>query len=191
MQKTLVAWHRFGKELDENNFRCNPPELIEQYLHDKVAQFKKTPADKWMWFQVSDELIIEKTGKTHPGTNAATIIYYLPQHLCSIQENVHFSSLGPEWTWYIHLGSTTYHPDLDAWIFKDLFADILIQADNKTHSVLDLDDLAHVYELGLIDQTELSEILRRTQALVDLIRNGDFPPQELAGRAELLAQLSS
>lgn len=51
--------------------------------------------------------------------------------------------------------------------------------DNRTHSILDLDDLAHALEIGLIDQQQATRILRSTQELVNLIRDGGFPPREL------------
>ena len=100
-----------------------------------------------------------------------------------------FPVLGPNWPWYIDIGTTEFRADLDAWVFKDLFVDIIVQHDNISHSVLDLDDLAEVHSLGLVGGKEVEDILRSTQVLLDIIRSAEFPPEEIrnpeAFRAEL------
>ena len=44
---------------------------------------------------------------------------------------------------------------------------------------MNLDRLAEAFEKKLITPNELVQILRDTQALVDLIRSGNFPPPEI------------
>ena len=91
----------------------------------------------------------------------------------------------PQWTWYIHIGQTQFDPDLGAWVFKDLFADVLLQADCRTHTLLDLDDLAQATEIGLVTSSQTASILRDTQALINLIGQGNFPSPELQNRQTL------
>ena len=139
----------------------------------------------WKWFQVSDDLIIEQPfdGRLQSGPDST--IYYLPNRMWCIQENMH----GEDWTWYVHIGKTEYNSNHQAWVFKDLFVDVIIKSDMKTHTILDLDDLADVFEMGLVADSEVTEILRSTQELVDLIQKGGFPPRELDHRGELKLEL--
>jgi len=57
--------------------------------------------------------------------------------------------------------------------------DVILQQDNRTHTVLDLDDLGQAYTLGVITADEMVQILADTQRLIDEIRTGAFPPSEL------------
>ena len=184
----MVAWRRLGREHGEDKgFRVNPPDVIEAHLQSTVDRFRKTPPDDWRWWQVSKDLIIVKPISNETcGPDA--IIYYLPGKNCVIMENASYESL-PEWPWYIHIGSTEFHDELDSWVFTDLFADIVVQSDTRTHSVLDLDDLAYIVELELIGPSQLTQVLVETQHLIDSIRYGRFPPPELADRHEVLGSL--
>ena len=98
---------------------------------------------------------------------------------CKLQEQylliIQNSMIVPEWPWYVHIGATAYDEDLTCWVFTDYFVDVLVQADRSTHTVLDLDYLVKARGLGLLDTDEMNTILLSTQALVDRIREGDFP----------------
>lgn len=184
MEKALIVWHRFGKEHREDaQFRRNPPELVQAGLQAKAEKFRRTPPEKWCWWRVSDDLLLEKPGGGHH-YGPDTRIYYLPKRNWVIIENIHLADR-PQWTWYIHIGQTRFDPDLGAWVFKDLFADVLLQADCRTHTLLDLDDLAQATEIGLLTSNETASVLRDTQALIDLISQGHFPPLELKNRQRL------
>ena len=185
LARTVVAWHRFGKEHGEDEFRLNEPQVVEEYVRDKVQRFKDTADDNWKWFQLSDDLIIEQPFDGRPQSGPDSTIYYLPNRMWCIQENMH----GEDWTWYVHIGKTEYNSNHQAWVFKDLFVDVIIKSDMKTHTILDLDDLADVFEMGLVDDSEVTEILRSTQTLVDQIRSSDFPPTELANREKFKSTL--
>ncbi len=190
MNPTLVAWHRYGKEHGETDgFRVNPPEVIDAHIRDRVERSRCTDENQWKWYQISEDLIVERMFLGEISHEPRRTIYYLPKRLWVIQEHFHAPSLGPEWPWYVHIGSTTYDEGLQAWVFKDLFADIIIQNDQKTHSVLDLDELAQAHEIGLVDDTELRAILHSTQELVDLLRKGEFPPAELRDRERVIKEL--
>lgn len=181
MKKTLVTWRRFGREHGEDRgFRVNTPEVIRKHLQAGVDRFSQTPEEDWRWYEISDELIVERP-MIGIGQNSDTRIYYLPKRNWVILANASFPSL-PDWPWYVHIGKIERDDALDAWVFTDHFADVIIRADGMTHSVLDLDDLASVAELGLIDPPTVTDILIDTQRLVDSIRLGKFPPVELADR---------
>jgi len=96
----------------------------------------------------------------------------LPDQYLLIIQN---SRIVQEWPWYVHIGTTEYDADLACWVFTDYFVDVLVQADQTTHTVLDLDDLVKAGGLGLLDTDEMNAILLSTQALLDRIREGDFP----------------
>lgn len=190
MKSTLVAWHRYGKEHGETDeFRVNSQDVIDASIRRRIENAQQTDPALWKWFQVSDELIVERMFLGRESHEPRRTIYYLPKRLWVIQEHFHAPSLGPEWSWYVHIGSTLYDERYGAWIFKDLFADIICKDDQKTHSVLDLDDLATAHAIGLVDGEELQAILRSTQELVDLLRHGEFPPPELQNRREIIREL--
>ena len=137
MNKTLAAWRRFGREHGEDQgFRVNSADVVRAHIESRVAYFRETADDQWRWWQVNDDLIIEKPVATG---GADTIIYYLPAKQIMILENPSFSSL-PDWPWYVHMGTTEFDEKLDAWIFTDLFVDVIVKEDCQTHSIMDLDD---------------------------------------------------
>ena len=187
MRKTLVAWRRLGKEHGEEEFKVNPPEVVAANLREKIASFRGTPAEDWRWYQFSDELIVERPGGGNSGPE--TVIYYLPRRCWAIIEDARFKKLGREWTWYVHLGAMEYDPEYQAWIFTDYFCDVIVKRDLRTHSVLDLDDLGDALRLSLVDVFLAGRILASTQELVDLIRAGGFPPEELREREAIRAEL--
>jgi hypothetical protein len=189
VEKTLVVWRRFGKEHGEGSgFRLNPPEVVSAHIQQKVDRFSQTPADDWRWWQLSDEVIVEKPF-VDVGYGPATLICYLPRRNWTIIENACFPSLGEEWNWYAHIGELVYDRIYDCWVFIDLFCDVIIKKDNQTHSVLDLDDLGKVFEMGLITTAQVARILADTQRLVDLARSGGFPPTELRDCQKILGEL--
>ena len=184
-----VVWHRFGKEHDESGFRVNDPDVVEAHIREKVERFKATPEDVWRWHQVSDDLIIERPDEASQGFRPDSAIYYIPSKMLCLQENMHQGVFGENWPWYVHIGEMVYRKDLEAWVFKDLFADVIAHQDGRTYRVLDLDDLGDVMDLGLLENPLVSEILRSTQELIDQIQAGAFPPAELANRNEVRATL--
>ena len=156
----------------------NPDEVLHRHLDDKLNNFRKTDETDWKWWQISESLLVETSVETNEAGDIATN-YYLPQRNWLIVENVPHEGNDAGWKWYIHIGSTKYDDTRSCWVFTDWFSDVLVMPDNRSHTVLDLNDLAHGFELGLIAKEEMSEILHATQALVDAIRNGEFPPREL------------
>ena len=170
-----VIWRRFGKEHSEDDrFRVNPPDVVDRSLRQKVEEARKLEADVWPWTRVSDDMIVERP-TDRQGQDRSTL-YYLPKRHWLIIEN---SSLVSGWPWYVHVGTTQFDPDLDCWLFTDHFVDVLVGEDLTTHTVMDLDDLAEARRIGLVDDETMSDILIRTQELVDGIRDGAFPPEEI------------
>ncbi len=186
MKKTLVVWRRLGKEHGENQgYRLNPPEVVEEHIRSKVEAFRQTPDDDWHWFRLSDDLIVES------GVGGeSSIAYHLPLKGWLLMDQPKWSTLDPSvWRWMAHIGDMSYSDEYGCWIFTDLFADIIIRRDHVTHEVLDLDDLAQAMEMGLVSQEQTIRILRSTQELVNLIRDGGFPPKEVVDCRRHLEQL--
>jgi len=180
LEKTLVVWRRLGKEHGEvQGYRINPPEVVEEHIRAKVEVFRQTPEDDWHWYRVSDDLVIENGAKSiFCGEDA--IAYYLPRKGWLLMEEPKWSTLDPSlWRWMAHIGDMSFSHQYGCWVFTDLFADVIIKHDNLTHEVLDLDDLAHAMEIGLIGADQAQRVLRSTQELINLIRAGEFPPQEV------------
>ena len=173
---TIVVWRRLGKEHGESQgFRVNPPDVVTRHLSEKVERFR----GDGRWMRVSDEIIVEKPDPSGTGFGPDSWIYYFLLKGWAVIEN-HVGD--PGWPWYVHIGSTVYSAEHDAWVFTDHFADVTVKQDGFTHSVLDLDDLSEGMELGLLSGSIGSEILRQTQSLVDTIRSGRFPPGDIAKR---------
>lgn len=179
MEKTLVVWRRLGKEHGEDcGYKINSKDIVDKHLNDKVFAFSKTPNESWRWWKVNEKLLIEISDATS-GMNSQKTFYYLPQKNWLIVDNFDLENPNSEWKWYIHIGSTAFDKQLNCWVFTDWFSDIIVKDDNKTHSVLDLDELGKALSLGLIDSSQISEILSSTQELIDTIRHGNFPPKEI------------
>lgn len=185
MEKTLIVWHRFGKEHGEDNFQVNSPEVIAQSLKNKVDKFSQTAPSDWCWWKISDDLLVEKN---RPGKDPNVLFYHLIKHHVLIIENATHPDLDADWTWYVHIGDTYWHPDLNAYVFQDLFIDVLVHKNNHAHTVVDLDDFAYAIEIGLITPNQSAHILRQTQNLINTIQAKQFPPPELATCREQLAQ---
>jgi len=179
MKKTMIVWRRLGKEHGENaGYRVNPEEVVHRHLEDKLDGFRKTDEADWKWWQISENLLVETSVETNEAGDITTN-YYLPHRNWLIVENFPYGGNRDGWKWYIHIGSMRHDEERACWVFTDWFSDVLVKPDNVSHTVLDLHDLARGFELGLITGNEMTEILISTQALVDSIRDGRFPPAEL------------
>lgn len=172
MQKTLIVWWRYGKEHGAEDFRVNPPEVIAEHIASKAAAFKAEAGADWPWWQVDDEVLIERPlpGRFSPDTR----IYYLLQRGLVVIENIHFKPPDAHWKWYVHLADTTFDPAHDCWVMQDLFCDVLIDPDNQTCRLIDLVDLAEAVQVGLIDKPKTVEILRRTDQLLAAVARDSF-----------------
>ena len=184
LKKTLVAWWSYGKEHDGDDLRLNSPEVIASHLDVKIAAFRATPDDEWRWRQMDDDLLVERPKPDSRWCGPDTRIYYLVKRGLGIIENIHYPPPDDRWKWYIHLADIFYDSARECWIMKDLFSDILVDGDNYTCRVLDLDDLANALDLGLLTPTQASEILRRTDLTLTAIARNEFPfPEIERGRA--------
>ena len=179
-QKTLIVWHRFGKEHGEDSgFRKNPPDVVARSIEEKRLAREKTDPRRWEMFSLSDEVIIEFP-KRLQYYNDKTTFYYLPRRNWTVMDRHYHRGFDPPWRWYIHIGDISRSDDEEIWVFRDLFTDVLVQGDGHTHKVYDLDDLADVLDKGIIDDADCSRILRYTQDTLNTIQSGAFPPPELA-----------
>ena len=190
LERTLVVWRRLGKEHGEGlGHQVNPPDVVSRHVADKVARACNQPDDDWRWWQISDDLIVERP-LPGIGYSPETAIYYLPRRKWAIIENMCLPRLGPDWPWYVHVGRTCWDDDHGCWVFTDLFCDVIVQADRRTHTVLDLDELANAFRLGLVSAAGMADVLDSTQELVDMIYAGECPPAELSRRDEWMVELT-
>jgi hypothetical protein len=181
LEKTLIVWRRLGKEHGEySGFRINSSETVDAHIRDKVDAFRETPENSWRWWKYSDGLLVEKP--LIPLDSAAftenTLIYYFPKQNWVIMQDVLLRMYRSE-SWYIHVGDVEYEERYRCWVFTDLFCDVTVAPNGKDHTVLDLDDLAYVFELGLVDGETVRRVLRSTQKAVDMVQQKRFPPKEI------------
>jgi hypothetical protein len=183
VKDTLIVWRRTGKEHGEEAFRLNTADVVDRSLRHKVEAMRPTAESQWRWWQLSEDLLAEKGG---PNSDPGLCFYYLPERHWVVAENAISGSMGPDWPWYVHVADVDWRADLGSWVFTDLFVDVLVHADRRTHTVVDLDDLALAIDLGLVAPDQAARILEHTQRLIDAIRAGDFPPPEGSrGREQL------
>ena len=178
-KKSLIVWWRFGKEHGGEEFRVNTPEQVRLHLQKKVDEFHQTPEELWRWWQVDENLIVERWDTSPEHTGPDTRIYYLLNRGVSVIENIHLPPPDDNWKWYIHICDFDYHAELDTWMMKDLFCDILVAGDNRTYHMYDLPDLAQALDVGLITAGETREILKRVDWVVTSIVKGSFPFEEI------------
>ena len=111
MDKTLIIWRRLGKEHGETpKFVVNTPDVVDSHLQDKLDRFRATPDNDWRWWQVSDDLLVERPFPD-TGFGPDTCIYYLPRERWVVVENSVFPGR-LDWPWYIHIGDTVWNADL-------------------------------------------------------------------------------
>jgi len=177
-EQTLVVWHRLGKEHGEGQgFRRNSAQTVDRHLREKADRFRLVPETEWRWWQIDDNLIVEKP-LSQKGLSERSVIYYMTNRGWALIED--FSPRKDDrWFWYIHIAAFAYNAGLQSWVMTDMFADVVVGKDGKDHTVLDLDELANAARIGLISQEELLVALDSTQDILDLIRDDRFPPGEL------------
>jgi hypothetical protein len=176
-KKTLIVWRRTGKEhREDTGFTVNTPEVVKESLITKRDKFQQTSEADWSWWQFNDDLLVEKN---RPGNDPNVLYYHLLKYHWIIVENATIAHLGSEWTWYVHIGDTVWDKNLDCWVFTDLFIDVLVHRDCRTHTLVDMDDLAQAINIGLALPNRVAHILHHTQTLVETIHSGNFPPPEI------------
>lgn len=173
----IVRWH-FGKEHgDRHTIRLNSPDLISALLNQQVEKYRTTPDEAWRWYQIDENLLVERPIPRATFFGEDTRIYYLRQYGWVVIENIKASD--ERLNWYIHIAEIFYDQSRDCWINKDLFTDVVIEKDLHHHRVLDLNELADALDIGLIGAEDVSLILKRTDKLLQVIKNGEFVLPEI------------
>lgn len=191
MEKTLIVWRRLGKEHGEHRgFKVNPPNVVKKHLQEKVDKFRRIAESEWRWWQIAGNMIIERpiVAKDSQIVSDHTVIYYLLERNWVVMQNVDYPGF-VGWPWYVHIGDISFYEDLQSYVMRDLFCDILIKENCSDHTVLDLDELATGHDLGLIATADLYKALNSAQSLLDQIRSGLFPPEEIIQCQEELHSL--
>ncbi len=186
MKRTLVVWWRYGKEHDPagTTLQVNSPGVISAHLDRKVAAARAWPTADWRWWQVDDELLVERADPGGFGYGQDTRIYYLPSRGLAVIENFHFEQPYARWAWYLHVADIFWDARRDCWIKQDLFADILVDRTGRDARVRDLDDVATGLDVGLLTPAHAATVLRTTDAAVRAIETGSFPfPEVVRGQA--------
>jgi hypothetical protein len=176
----MIVWWRFGKEHNEARSLCNnSSEVVAAHLDDKINHFRQIPEADWRWWQVDDHLLVERPRFNGRFFGPETRIYYLVDRGLTIIEDLYHPSLRDRWRWYIHIADLFYDTGRACWISKDMFCDVLIAHDARTHQLMDLDDLGQALEMELISPAETTAVLCRTQGLLSALVDGAFPLPEV------------
>jgi len=186
MNKTLVVWWRYGKEHDPGGgtFRVNPPGMVSAHIDQKVTAARSTAEADWRWWQVDDELLIERVDPSGYNYGPDTRVYYLPKRSLGVIENLRRPPPHERWSWGIHVADTFWDTARECWIMQDLFADVLVEASGRVCRVEDLDEVGLALDLGLLTSEQTSTVLRTTNAALRAIEAGEFPfPEIVQARA--------
>lgn len=76
--------------------------------------------------------------------------------------------------YYCDIIDTTYHAEENFYVFTDLLADVIIDADGFV-KVVDLGEIAQTMEEGIITEREVKLCLQRLDALLEVIYGGGLP----------------
>jgi hypothetical protein len=183
-QPTTIVWRRFGKEHGEDEFRRNDDAIVRLSLEEKVEHARSRSTPDCPWHRISDQLLIERIATTTGCT--CGVLCYFPARGCLIEDR--WDDAGNSVEWRIHVGATGYDESLSSWVFTDWFVDILLDPASGRYLLEDLDDLALVHELGIVDDALLHRILQTTQNLLHTLET-DFPPVEMTKRGAIMRQL--
>ena len=183
-QPTTIIWRRFGREHGEQTFCLNDAATVHSHLVAEVEQARQTPENQWRWYQINDRFLVERL--TSPQGQTTGLLSYLPQHNWLIEDR--WDEAGRSVEWCIHLGSTLCDEALSSWVFTDWFVDVLWNPSSNRYRVEDLDDLALVHQLGIIDDVLLHHIMHSTQLLLAALEHS-FPPMELTKMNAVMRQL--
>ena len=77
--------------------------------------------------------------------------------------------------WYCDIIET--HVENDEYTITDLLVDIKIYS-NGEYEILDLDELDEAVSHGLISEDKKEEALEKMNELLEIIKRGEFPPNE-------------
>lgn len=187
--ETLIIWWRFGKEHGGDEFQVNQPQVITAHLGEKAERFRQEAGTPWRWWQVNDDLIIERPPPEGSLFGTDSRIYYLLDKGLAVIENVHMPAPDERWSWLVRITDFTFQEDLDCWLMKDLFIDIVVEEDNRTYHLFDLPDMAQALDLGLITPRQSGEILKRVDWLVNRLSKGEFPFEEIRYAQEAARQM--
>lgn len=190
----ILVWWRYGKEHEllgeSKTLRVNSPEIVTTHLDEKIARFRKTPPSEWNWWQVSDNVLVErKMPPYNTLLGADTRFFYLVDRGVGVMTNCHFKKPYQDWQWYLHMADIYFDATRDSWIMKDMFCDIIVHRNGFYHRVLDLNDLGTAIDLGLVTGSEAARILHRTNAVVSEISHGHFPFPEIFQAQEACEEL--
>lgn len=75
--------------------------------------------------------------------------------------------------WYCDIMDYEKHPNENAWIFRDLLADVLVYPDGFV-KVVDLDEFEEALENGSITVEDVKRALKSLDKLLRIIYSGDF-----------------
>lgn len=77
--------------------------------------------------------------------------------------------------WYCDIIEHSYEPETNTYVFTDLLADVLIYPSGLI-KVVDLDEIADAYDLGLLSATQACSCMRKLDALLREIYAGRLLP---------------
>ncbi len=79
--------------------------------------------------------------------------------------------------WYCDIITYNYDETTDTYTIIDLLVDLEVYEDGS-YKVLDMDELLEACEKNIITVDQKNEAIEKLNALIDVVKKGEFPPAE-------------
>ena len=138
----------------------------KRYLPEEIIEL-----DDEIIFHDNDILVTKwKAIRPKPDLSHGTSCFFLKQ---GIKISKCYRADGSLIYWYCDIGDCHTDNNLEEFVFIDLLADVIIYPDRKVR-VVDLAEVADVYENNKIDSISICKMLRRLDYLLESINDGTF-----------------
>ena len=140
----------------------------KRYIPDEIVELK----DDVITYQ-NEDVMVTKWDVLHPKAKFSHGVscYYLKE---GYKVSKFFNDKNELVYYYCDIIQAVYEAENDAYIFHDLLADVIIY-ENGFVKVVDLGEIADALEQGLITERKAKLALRRLDALLEKIYNGELP----------------
>ena len=140
----------------------------KRYIPDEIVELK----DDVITYQ-DEDVMVTKWNVLHPKAKFSHGVscYYLKE---GYKVSKFFNDKNELVYYYCDIIQAVYQAEEDAYIFHDLLADVIIY-ENGFVKVVDLAEIADALEQGLITERKAKLALRRLDALLERIYNGELP----------------
>lgn len=168
MRPVKVVWNQFVKAPHHRSADEPVPASV-------VEAWRESASFKHPAFELEPDLVVELPA---PEWGHADLLVYLPRRGWLVRRE-HTGG------WYVDIGALREVQD-GLYLWTDLWLDIIAPEPATRYHLLDADEFAEVLREGRISPELAAQVMEHLHALVNCLRDGRFPPEEVR-RAEAFA----